>query len=165
MTKVFYDNLMTRYSSKKEQVSRRENIGTINFKLQVSNALVLLREYPMIGLGITAHKLRNFSISWNTSAQRALSLDRIGTGSNLIERQLRWLKGQHKCRLCTRRNEDSGLQLFTEHISRPNEETGTKTHLSKHFENLVIFPIKNRRRTAKRRRVYFGKIFWKRLTL
>lgn len=54
-----------------------------------------LCKYPIIEAGVTAHKLGNFSISWNTSAQRALSLDdRIGTGSNLIERQLRWLKGR-----------------------------------------------------------------------
>lgn len=109
-----------------------------------------LCEYSVIELGVTAHKLRNFSISWNTSAQRALSLDRIGTGSNLIERQLRWLKGQHKCRLRIRRSEDSRLQLFTEHI--PCSPTGRtkepeRKHIyqniyERHFE-ILLFPRSN----------------------
>jgi hypothetical protein len=73
----------------------------------------------MIELGVSVRKLRNFSISWNRSAQRALSLDRIGTGSNLIERQLRWLKGQHECRLRTRRTEDCSCSPLTNTSLRP----------------------------------------------
>lgn len=105
----------------------------------------------MIELGISARKLRNFSISWNTSAQRALSLDRIGTGSNLIERQLRWLKGQHECRLRTRRTEDFSCSPLTNTSTLPswsNSETETKTHFSEHLRatcrNLVIFSIAHR---------------------
>jgi len=137
-------------------------------------SVLSLCEYSMIELGVTAHKLRNFSISWNTSAQRALSLDRIGTGSNLIERQLRWLKGQHECRLRTRRSEDSRLQLFeriplprlaASYLSKKRTKTKTKTHLSKHsttkFRNRIIFSIKVRRCSkARKRRVIFRKNFF-----
>lgn len=105
-----------------------------------------LCEYSMIELGVIAHKLRNFSISWNTSAQRALSLDRIGTGSNLIERQLRWLKGQHECRLRTRRSEDSRCSPNTSRISysptgrtkEPKRKHIYQNIYERHFEILLF---------------------------
>jgi len=109
-----------------------------------------LCEYSMIEFGITAHKLRNFSISWNTIARgghcRWTGLAQVRTWSN--GNYVDW-KANTSVACVTRRNEDSRLQLFAENIlGSPTDSLSgrTKTHLSKHlrgtFRNLVIFPSK-----------------------
>lgn len=154
-------------------ILRKESVGSINFKLQASKLSVpvlSVRNTPWSSSVLQRISSRTFQ-SRGTRARRGhcrwtgLAQVRTWSNGNYVD----W-KANTSVACVSGKAKTLGFGCSTNTFPIPLlKESETKTHVSKHLRDDISAPCyftdqKSSSQYSKTRRVYFGRIFWKRWT-